>query len=166
MSFFHDLITFFECKQIIFLNFFPYNGILVFGAAILAYKEKTRILKMHPIQFLIFKIKALFVPNSKPLPCFAQFRHVSAVLYQILRVFLVIKFGETSNKHLAIKLHSQCGTCKRAVLITNFFLQKCGAYSSFLRRGSCPLILHAYVFPCTLETSACRIILLCCCCCR
>ena len=27
---------------------------------------------------------------------------------------LVMKFGETSNKHLAIKLHSQCGTCKRA----------------------------------------------------
>ena len=48
-SSFHDLFSFFECKQIIFLNFFPFSGIPVFEAAILAYKQKMRIFKMPQI---------------------------------------------------------------------------------------------------------------------
>ena len=41
-----------------------------------------------PIQFLIYKIKASFVPNSMSLPRSAQFLHVSAVLPK----FAYVKF--------------------------------------------------------------------------
>ena len=79
MSSFHELLLFFERKQLIFL-LFPFSGILVFQAAILAYKQKVIISEMAPIQFLIYKIKASFVANSKPLQRFAQFLRVSPVL--------------------------------------------------------------------------------------
>ena len=79
MSSFHKLLPFFECKQIIFLNFFPFIGKAVFEAAILAYKQKTR-LEVPPIKFLIHKIKAPFIPNSMSLPRLARFLHVSEVL--------------------------------------------------------------------------------------
>ena len=51
----------------------------MFQAAILPYKQKVRIFEMPPIQLLICKTKASFVPNSKPLPRLAD---VSTVLWQ------------------------------------------------------------------------------------
>ena len=51
----------------------------MFGAAILAYKQ-VRVFEMLPIQFLIYKIKASFVPNSKPYnTTFSAILHVSAL---------------------------------------------------------------------------------------
>ena len=51
-----------------FLELFPsFRRIPVFEVAILSYNQKVRIFEMPPIQFLIYKIKASFVPNWKPL---------------------------------------------------------------------------------------------------
>ena len=86
MSFSHELLPFFECKK---LDFFPFSGIHVFEAATLACKQKVIL-----IQFLIYKIKASFVPNSKPLPRLAHFLHVSDVLF--------IQKNDNSVKYLAI----------------------------------------------------------------
>ena len=61
-------------------------------AATLAYKQKVRIFGMILIQFLIYKIKDSFVPNSKPLPRSAHFLHVSDVLF--------IQKNDNSVKHL------------------------------------------------------------------
>ena len=61
-----------------FLDFFPFSEMLVFEAAILANKQKMRIFEMLPIQFMICKIKASFVPSSRPLLHPAQFLDVSA----------------------------------------------------------------------------------------
>ena len=67
----------------------------MFKAAILAY-----IFEMPSIQFLIYKIKALIVPHSKPLQRLAQFLHVSVVLIrlkiriQILRTVVSNRFPE------------------------------------------------------------------------
>ena len=51
----------------------------MFEAAILVYKQKVKIFEMPLIQFLTYKIKASFVPNSKPARL-AQFLPVSTVL--------------------------------------------------------------------------------------
>ena len=75
MGSFHELLPVFECKQIIFLNSFLFSRIPVFEAAILAYKQKMRISEMPQIQYLVYKIKASFIPNSKPLPRSTQFLH-------------------------------------------------------------------------------------------
>ena len=63
-----------------FLDFFLFSGIPVSEAAILAHKQKVGIFEMPPNQFLIYKIKASIVANSKPLPRLTQILHVSALL--------------------------------------------------------------------------------------
>ena len=78
-SSFHELQFCFLNASKCFLELFPFSGILVSvsEAAILAYKQK--IFKMLPTQFLIYKVKSSFVPNSKHLPRLAQFLDVSVV---------------------------------------------------------------------------------------
>ena len=67
MSFFHELLPFFECKRIIFLNFPLWWDTLVFEAAILAYKQKVTMFQMPPNQFLALMRKtSLLYQNSKP----------------------------------------------------------------------------------------------------
>ena len=81
--------TFFECK-IIFLNF-PLQWItLLFEAVILPHEEKERIFERLPNQFLIFIIKASFVPNSKPSPHLAQFLHVVSMVLLLFIKFLFL----------------------------------------------------------------------------
>ena len=53
----------------------------------MAYKQKVRIFEMPPIQVLVYKIKASFVPNSKSLPRLAQF-YVYPLYYNLQ--FLII----------------------------------------------------------------------------
>ena len=74
-EFFSRVTSVFEHKRITFLTF-PLSEIPVFEAAILAYKQKVMIFEMPPIQVLIYKVKASFLPNSKSLPRLAQFLHV------------------------------------------------------------------------------------------
>ena len=87
MSSFHELLLFFECKHN-FLEFFPFSEIPMFEAAILAFKQKVKFFKIPPIQFLVHKKNASFVPSSKPLPRLEQFLYVSAVLKSVSKILL------------------------------------------------------------------------------
>ena len=60
----------------------------MFEAAILAYKQIVRIFEMPPIQFLICKVKASRLPNSKSLPRLVQFLDVYAGLYRFSKIDL------------------------------------------------------------------------------
>ena len=55
----------------------------MFEIVILRIQTKGRIFKMLQNQFLIYIIKASFVPNSKPLSHLAQFLHLSVVLERL-----------------------------------------------------------------------------------
>ena len=77
---FHELAQFFESRQVISSNLYPYSEILLSEAAIMAYQEKLKIFKMFPAGILTYMVLASFVPNFTLLPHLAQFLHVSVVL--------------------------------------------------------------------------------------
>ena len=88
-------------------------GITVLEVVTLAYKQKVRIFEMLPNQFLIYKIEASFVQDSKPLPHLAQFLHASGglLVYLEIRSFenpvnLYLKFAGFVSSHFALTLAS------------------------------------------------------------
>ena len=86
------------------LEFFPFSGIPMFEAAILAYKQIVRIFEMPSIQFLFASLISLICTNTKLLQPLAQFLYVSAVLHNNSELQPSSKCGQTITSSLARQL--------------------------------------------------------------
>ena len=80
MSSFHQLFSFFECKHIILLNFFPSVEYLCLKQPYWRTNKSWEFWKCSQLNFLIERINTSFVPNSNLLPRLAQFLYVPAAL--------------------------------------------------------------------------------------